>query len=162
MSINRGKKFEDQVREDLERTGAYVLRLYDPQGGYVGVANPCDFVVHRKGVTYMIECKAIHGNLLSINSNDPKKKYGQVSNTQWEGLLEASEHGLVAGLLVWWIDKDVTKFIPIQTANMLKAEGAKSIKYVISGGGVQTVQGRKKRVFFEYDFDRLFTDLFGF
>lgn len=162
MSVNRGKGFEEQVEQDLSNTGAYVLRLYDPQGGYMGVANPCDFVVCRKGCMYMLECKATHKATLSINSNDPKKKYGAVSNRQWEGLLEASRKGVVAGLLIWWVDNDVTKFVPIQTAEQLRNAGAKSLKHDICGGGIVTIKGRKKRVFYEYDFNQFFLDLFGF
>ena len=162
MSVNRGKDFEGVVQDGLEATGTYVLRLYDPQGGYVGVANPCDFVCYRHGVMYMFECKAVHGNLLSIHSNNPKKAYGLVSNKQWTGLKEAQQKGVIAGLIVWWVDKDITKFIPIQTANKLREEGAKSLKYDIEGGGIITIQGRKKRVFFDYDFNSLFTGLFGF
>lgn len=156
MSINRGKNFEGVVQECIEQLeDVYILRLYDPQGGYAGVSNPCDFIAYDGGQMYMLECKALHGNTFSIFSNDPKKKYGKVSNTQWEGMLEATQHnGVVAGLLIWWVDKDVTRFIPIQQAEQLRNTGAKSIKYDTDLG--IPIEGRKKRVYYEYDFENFF------
>ncbi len=159
MSVNRGKQFEDVVRDCLEKSGAYVLRLYDPQGGYVAVANPCDFVVWKDGQMYMLECKAIHGNLLSIHSNDPKRKYGLISNTQWQGLSEALEKSVVAGVLVWWIDKDITKFIPIDDLEAKRWAGNKSVRYDYPVG--YEIAGTKKRVFFDYDFTDFFRDCGG-
>ena len=156
--VNRGKDFEGIVKACMEEVSdTYVLRLYDPQGGYAGVANPCDFVVYHKQLQmYMIECKSLHGNTLSIFSNDPKKKYGKVSNTQWEGMLQATDYGVVAGLLVWWIDKDVTRFIPIQEAERLRSAGAKSIRYDADIPNSIYIEGKKKRVYFDYDFQNFF------
>lgn len=159
MSINRGKDFEGEVQTALEKDErTYVLRLYDPQGGYAGVANPCDFIVYHHDEwsvpeMYMLECKSLHGDRLSIYGNDPKKKYGKVSNKQWEGMLEASKHGVVAGVLIWWIDRDVTKFIPIQDLQRMREEGLKSIKYDVQAFNIE---GTKKRVYFDYDFKTFF------
>ena len=157
MAVNRGKDFEGVVQDCIEQLGyIYILRLYDPQGGYAGVSNPCDFIAYDGSQMYMLECKALHGNTFSIFSNDPKKKYGKVSNTQWEGMLEATLYGVVAGLLIWWVDKDVTRFIPIQQAEQLRNAGAKSIKYDTDLGIL--IEGRKKRVYYEYDFEKFFQE----
>lgn len=161
---NYGKPFENKIREQLEDAGIYCLRLFDPPKGYKGIANPCDILLHRKGVTYFLECKTIKKEAsISIYSNDPEGKhiYGNVSNGQWEGLLQAQESGIVSGLLVWWVARDTTKFIPIKTAERLRNNGAKSIRYDVSGGGVTELHGVKKRVYFDYDFERFFQDLFG-
>lgn len=157
-NTNRGKDFEAVVKEGIEKTGTYVLRLYDPQGGYASVANPCDFIAFRNHKMFMIECKSLHGNTFSIYSNDPKKKYGKVSNTQWEGLLEASKKGVVAGVLIWWIDADVTKFVPIQTLQNIRDKGAKSIRYDadLPWQSFIDIEGSKKRVYFDYDFEKFF------
>ena len=41
--MSRGKEFEGIVEECIERLGnVYIQRIYDVQGGYMGVANPCD------------------------------------------------------------------------------------------------------------------------
>lgn len=153
MSQNRGKEFEQIVKDCFKNcTNVYALRLYDPQGGYVSIANPADFIFYRKPKMYMVECKTIHGNTLPIFSNDPKKKYGNISNTQWEGMLEASEYGVVAGILCWWVDNDITRFLPIQSLREHRAAGNKSVRYDYDLPNSLIIKGEKKRVFFEYDF----------
>ena len=157
MSTNRGKEFEAITKECLEKVpGTYVLRLYDPQGGYASVANPCDFIVKHRSQMYMIECKSLHGNTFSISSNDPKKKYGKISNTQWEGMMEATSFGIISGVLIWWIDEDVTRFVPIQSLREIRDTGAKSIRYDRFIQNALTIRGEKKRVYFDYDFTEFF------
>ena len=159
MTVSRGKDFEAVVKDACERVSdTYTLRLYDPQGGFIGVSNPCDYVIYRHHNMYMIECKALHGNLLSIHTRDPKKKYGNISNTQWEGLLKASTVGVIAGVLVWWVDQDVTKFIPIQELEAIRNGGRKSIRYDLDIPYSNIIRGQKKRVFFDYDFESFFKE----
>ena len=154
--INRGKQFEDQIRSALEAVPETAVdRLIDPQAGYAGVGNICDFQVYHYPHEFYLECKSCYGNTLSIHTNNPKNKYGAVSNTQWEGMLKHSYvAGVVAGVFIWFIDHDITIFVPIQTLERVRNEGAKSInirnlkplnyEYYI-------VPATKKRVFFEYD-----------
>lgn len=157
MAVNRGKDFESIVKECMQRVpDTYVLRLYDPQGGYASVANPCDFIVSHKRQMYMIECKSVHKNLLPIFSPNPKNKYGNISNTQWEGMTEATQFGVVAGVLVWWIDHDITRFIPIQELQAIRDTGAKSIRYDTEIPNSIYIKGEKKRVYFDYDFEEFF------
>ena len=158
MAVNRGKSFEDKVKEACEKVSdTYILRLYDVQGGYVGVANPCDYIVFRHGIMYMFECKALHGNLLSIHSRDPKRKYGNISNTQWDEMLKASKCGVMSGVVVWWVDHDVTKFIPIRELQILRDIGKhNSIRYDLDIPNSITIEGEKKRVFFEYNMECFF------
>lgn len=160
MMVNRGKGFEDFVKVSMELVpNTYVLRLYDPQGGYAGVANPCDFIVYNRAKMYMIECKSVHKNLLPIYGNDPKKKYGNVSNTQWEGMLEATQRTdgqVIAGVLCWWIDHDITRFLPIQELENLRNAGAKSVRYDTNVSDSLVIAGTKRRVYFDYDFTEFF------
>ena len=161
MSVNRGKQFESVVKDAFECVqGVSVDRLYDNQSGYTGIATIADFVVYKEPYEYYIECKSVHGNRLSINSNDPKKKYGNISNKQWEGMLEKSKiQGVFAGVLCWFIDHDVTVFLPIQTLNIWKTQTfVKSVPYNIAEYDFDaiTIQGVKKRVFFDYDFKSFF------
>lgn len=153
MAQNRGKQFEEVVKDCFNQcTDTYALRLYDPQGGYVAVANPCDFIFYHRPKMYMVECKTIHGNTLPIYSPDPKKPYGNISRTQWEGLLEASKYGVVAGVMCWWVDNDVTRFLPIQSLVAYRAAGSKSVRYDYDLDNSLIIKGEKKRVFFNYDF----------
>ena len=159
MAENRGKSFESRIREASESVeDVELIRLYDPVGGLAGIDNICDFIIYKYPYEYLVECKSCHGNTLSIFSNDPKKKYGAISNKQWEGLLEASpKKGVVAGVMMWFIDHDITVFIPIKELARLRNKGDKSVnirtmnfkEYII-------IEGRKKRVFFDYDLREFF------
>lgn len=158
-AVSRGKSFEDNVKDSILKLGdVYIQRLYDPQGGQLGVSNPADFIAYKRPQFYLLECKSTHANTLSIYTapNPKKKKYGAFSNTQWEGMLGASKYGVVAGGLVWWIDHDVTKFIPIQELEKIRNIGAKSIRYDLDIPNSLIIKGRKKIVNFDYDFTEFF------
>lgn len=175
MAVNRGKKFEDIIKEAFEKIpDVSVVRLHDQTTGYLGSSNHCDFIVYKKPYEYHIECKSVHGNTLSIHSIPKPDKhgvlhgfYGNITDKQWEGLLEKSKiKGVFAGIICWWIDKDITRFIPIQILQCEKDDGMKSIRYDADLGiGYQDeyqfspvidLKGKKKRVFFDYDMDDFF------
>ena len=176
--VNRGKQFEDIIREAFEKVpDTSVVRLHDQTTGYLGSSNHCDFIVYRKPYEYHIECKSVHGNTLGIHSIPKKDKngvlhgfYGNITDTQWEGLLEkAKVPGVVAGVICWWVDKDVTLFIPIELLKYLYDKGDKSVRYDCDwqiGEPAEKpftfknihkcimIPGKKKRVFFDYDMER--------
>lgn len=173
MAVNRGKDFEHVIREAFEKiSDVSIDRLHDQTNGFAGSTNICDFIVYKKPYEYYIECKTVHGNTLSIHGNDEKHKYGNITNKQWEGLLEKSKiKGVFAGIICWWVDKDITRFIPIQLLQYLRERGDKSIRYDCDWNiaepddkpftfkNVQrciNIQGKKKRVFFDYDMDSFF------
>ena len=158
MAQNRGKQFEDVVREALERVpGVSVDRLHDQTNGYLGSSNICDFIVYKRPFELYLECKSVHGNTFSIHGTDEKHKYGNITNKQWEGLLEKSKiKGVVAGVLIWWVDKDVTRFVTIQSLQRIREHEFNSIRYdadVVQGEYLYTLKGKKKRVFFDYDME---------
>ena len=161
MSTNRGKQFEDVIRDAFKEVpDTSVYRLYDTMGGFSSVANVSDYIIYHYPYQYFVECKAIHKNTLSINSNDPKRKYGMISNTQWEGMLELSKiKGVYAGVICWWVDVDITRWLPIQVLDNLRNEGLKSIRYDTEADGIFSIDGQKKRVFFSYDMNRFFEDV---
>lgn len=152
MAENRGKKFENVVKKSfLKVPNVSIDRLHDQTNGFKGSQNICDFIVYREPYEYYIECKSVHGNTLPFSN---------ITETQWNGLLEKSKiEGVFAGVICWWIDKDITRFIPIQILQMLKEEGKKSINcYWDSCVDVYNIRyyipeikGKKKRVFFDYD-----------
>ena len=163
MPINRGKDFEKVIKESFEKVpNTTVIRLHDQTNGFMGSNNPCDFLIYSKPYLYAIECKSVHGNVLSINSNDPKKKYGLISNYQWQSLSEMSKvKGVVAGIICWWIDRDVTKFISMDELDMCKRNDYKSVRFdhePFTTDGFIDIPGDKKRVFFDYDMTK-FLDL---
>lgn len=164
MATNRGKEFEQRIKEAFEKVdGVSIDRLHDQTTGYLGSANICDFIVYKEPYEYYIECKSVHGNTLPFSN---------ITDTQWRGLLEKSKiKGVTAGVICWWIDKDVTLFIPIQILQKLKLEyNRKSIRYDNPLVGVRPdeeqpfvrqieIKGTKKRVFFDYDMKEFFNDL---
>ena len=146
MSVNRGKQFEEIVRKSFEKVpDTSVIRLHDQTNGFAGSTNPCDFIVYHYPNMYAIECKSVHGNTLP---------FSHISDNQWKGLDKLSKiKGVMAGVLCWWVDKDVTRFIQIGILNGLKENGLKSIRYDNALG--KLINGKKKRVFFDSDMEDL-------
>lgn len=151
MAVNRGKQFEDVVRNAFEKVpGVSIDRLHDQTTGFKGSQNICDFIVYREPYEYYFECKSVHGNVLPFRN---------ITETQWDGLLEKSKiEGVTAGIICWWIDKDKTVFIPIQTLELMRTVGIKSVRYdAIDDCDGDTdmieIKGKKKRVFFDYDME---------
>lgn len=149
MSINRGKQFEAVIKEAFERVpGVSIDRLHDQTTGYVGSSNICDFIVYKEPYEYYIECKSVHGNRLPLSN---------ITDIQWNGLLEKSKiEGVTAGIICWWVDKDITRFIPINTLVVMREHDYKSYKFdvdVYQGESSYIIKGKKKRVFFDYDME---------
>lgn len=147
MSVNRGKQFEEVVKDSFQKVpNTSVIRLPDPVQGYLGYRNICDFIVYHKPHQYFIECKSVHGNIFPFSN---------ITDNQWQGMLEQSKiTGVVAGVLCWWIDKDKTVFMPIQTLELMKTAGVKSVRYdIVCDGDTHMIEihGKKKRIFFDYD-----------
>jgi hypothetical protein len=108
----------------------------------------------------------VHGNTLPFSN---------ITDNQWEGMLKAAQHkGVIAGVICWWVDKDVTMFMPIQLLDYLHKKGDKSIRYDcdwnIGEPGDKPftfknvyecipIQGKKKRVFFDYDMNAFFGEV---
>ena len=122
-------------------------RFPDPMAGYAGIRNICDFGVYRYPFQYYFECKAFSGNTLNFNS--------AITKDQWRGLIEKSSiTGVIAGVMVWFIDHDITVMVPMQELVRLRNDGAKSlnVKDIKENKVIHfIIPGKKKRVFFDYD-----------
>lgn len=150
MAVNRGKKFEEIIKEAFMKVpGVSIDRLHDQMTGYkVTSANPCDFIVYKQPYEYYIECKSVHGNTLPFSN---------ITDNQWRGLLEKSKiPGVYAGIICWWIDKDATWFIPIEDLQEKKENGFKSIRFDQPGYYWVPIVGEKKRIFWDYDMTEFF------
>lgn len=155
MAVNRGKDFENVVREAFEKVpNVSIDRLHDQTTGWKGSTNICDFIVYREPYEYYIECKSVHGASLPFSN---------ITDTQWSGLLEKSKiEGVFAGIIVWFVDKDATKFIPIELLQAMKEHNMKSIRYDFTLFGKDCcieIKGKKKRVFFDYDMEKFLDEL---
>lgn len=154
MTVNRGKDFEEVVRDGFKSvSNTSVIRLPDPMAGYAGVKNICDFIVYNYPYQYLIECKSVHGNTLPFSN---------ITDNQWKGMLEMSAHkGVVAGVMCWFNDHDKTVFIPIQCLEVYKQSGYKSINVKDLDSppfvtDIIEVPGKKKRIMFDYDMAKFF------
>ena len=154
MVNNRGKKFEQVIREAFEKVpGVSIDRIPDQTMHHKGAANICDFIVYKEPYEYYIECKSVHGNTLPFSN---------ISSAQWEGLLKKSKiEGVFAGVICWWVNKDVTLFIDIRRLEYLRDAGLKSIRYDNEEWTdlIMPIKGKKKRIFFEYDMEQFFKEV---
>lgn len=151
MSQNRGKQFELVVRRAFEALpDVSIDRLHDQTTGFIGSSNICDFIVYRKPYEFYFECKSVHGNTLPFQN---------ITETQWNGLLEKSKiKGVFAGVICWWVDRNVTAYIPIQSLVIMREElGQKSVRF--DNNYILPIAGKKKRVFFEYDMEVLLNEI---
>ena len=148
MSVNRGKDFEKVIKEAFEKVpGVSIDRLHDQMNGFAGSANISDFIMYKYPHEYYIECKSVHGNTLPFSN---------ISKNQWNGMLEkCTIDGVFAGVMCWWIDKDITRFIPIVELETMRTNGYKSVAWN-TVCNAYVVPGKKKRVFFEYDMEQFF------
>lgn len=152
MAVNRGKDFEQRVKEDLLRLGADVSleRLPDQMSGYRGSKNPCDYFCYMYPNLYYLECKTTNENTFPISGL-----------TQYDSLLERrGRRGVRSGVLLWAIKHEKVFYIPISTFEKLKAEGKKSfnVKYESLPDYPSIVlPSKKRRVFLETDYTLLTT-----
>lgn len=153
MAVNRGKQFEQLFRDGFSKLpNVSIDRLRDPVGGQLGIRNICDFIVYQQPNQFYFECKAIHGNTLNFKTH--------ISDYQWQGLTEKAKiSGVVAGVVVWFIDHEITFFISINELNKELSKGKKSVnikdiydEYDINTTQIIMVTGKKKRLFFDYNF----------
>lgn len=149
MPVNRGKDFEQVIRKAFGAVDdVSVYRLQDSMGGYSGVANICDLIVYKYPSQYFIECKSHHGNTLPLTC---------ISDNQLNGMYEMSKiTGVCAGVIVWFVDKDVTYFKDIRKIVAMKESGAKSLRF--DDEDVVKISGKKKRVFFDYNMADFFNE----
>ena len=149
MGTNRGKQFEEVIKKSfLKLKNVSVDRIHDQTNGYAGSSNICDFIVYKYPYQYYIECKSVHGNTFPLSN---------LTDKQYKGLLNKSKiYGVCTGVLIWYIDRDVTVFVPISFIKWQKELGRKSIQYgLVSQCKFENIEnpivikGKKKRVFFD-------------
>jgi penicillin-binding protein-related factor A (putative recombinase) len=148
--LQRGKDFEEIIKKDfLKVPDTTVERLPDPVQGYLGVRNPCDFIVYHYPNIYYIECKTTHSHRLP---------FGNITFNQRTLMLEASKvKGVIAGLIVWFIPCEKTYFIPIQLIEKYRLEGVKSLNVNSQDTSEWIgIRGDKKRIFYDYDLEWFF------
>ena len=145
MGKNRGKQFEEVIKKSFQKVdNCYIQRLYDPGFGYSGVKNFADFFVFSSPYLIFLECKSVDGGTLN---------FSRITENQLKGLEEVSKrNNIVAGVLIWFKERDFTCFVPIEELIKAKERGLKSISFALIDNLYHIpLNGQKKRVLFEYD-----------
>ena len=147
MPVSLGKKFEEHFSTQLEDAAICFDRFKDDTAGYKGIRNICDFSVFFNGYLFYIECKSIHGKTFN---------YANLTDNQYTGLLDKCEYDkVIAGVLIWFIDCDVTVFVPITVIKQHKELlNYKSFKSYEIPDMCTIFEGKKLRKFFKYDIDK--------
>lgn len=142
MATNRGKAFEKIIYDGFnEIPDVSIDRIPDQTMRYKGRTNVSDFIVFCSPFEHYIECKTVHGHRLSFSKI-----------TQFDALLEKNKiRGVDAGVICWWVDKDVTRWLPIESLDTMRRIGCKSISFDDALIGSIAISGRKKKVYFDYD-----------
>ena len=144
---NRGKKFEDVIKESfLKCPNVSIDRLRDAPKKMKNVDNPSDFIVYKYPHEVYVECKSHKGNTLPFSC---------IREEQIRGMQEKSMiNGVKAGVILWFIDHDMTVWIPIDEVVCWRDMGNKSIniKDIYKFNNI-VIQGKKKRIYFDYDME---------
>lgn len=155
MSQNRGKDFEGVIKDCLLKVPDIdVQRLYDTTNGFAGVKQPSDFSVYLFPYKYYLECKSTNQHTLNRSAI-----------SQLDALHEKSKiKGVTAGVFIWYIQDDLTVFIPVETLYehfYTRDKKSVAVKDIISkdlqkSGKYYVLKGEKKRVFWNYDMQDFF------
>lgn len=119
--MNRGKQFEAQLRAGFLKFPSTISfnRIADPVGGFAGVRNCCDFIVYKNPTIFYLEAKSRKGNTFSLTDIPPNQYLGMLDKVTCKGV--------IAGFIIWYLDHQITAFVPIQEVQRLKDLGKKSI-----------------------------------
>jgi Holliday junction resolvase len=118
MSLNKGKQFEQKLREDFIRSFPFgtIDRINDSMTGYRTISNISDFVAYNYPLLYYIECKSHNGNTFPL-----------VNLTQYDKLMrKVGIKGVRAGVVLWMIEHDKVLYLPISFIKYLKENDYKS------------------------------------
>lgn len=136
FEVDFKKQFEEQLRNST------IIRLYDTTAGFKNVTNPCDFICYDFPNLFMFELKAIKGNRLNFKSH--------ISKNQWEGLLkEGKKFGVYAGILCWFIEKNVIRYYDIVELEYRKINDHKSVTWEWG----MNVPATQRRLFFNINME---------
>lgn len=157
IAQNEGKKFEQDIKASIPDT-CWLYRLRDNASSFANGTNTrftssniCDYFLFDDitRTLCLIECKSTKGTSVSVN---------MIRENQINGLLEASKHNLVAGMLInFRNENNDTFFITIdEFINMMNSINKKSfnIKDLESIGAIR-VGSIKKRTRYIYNISNL-------
>lgn len=148
--INKGKQFEKLFREQVEALGdVYCYRILD-YSNFMGISNPCDYICYYKPNMYMIECKTTAGASLPF-----KNISGYQLKSLWESFIK---YFIDSYVIVWYYEKETCRAIPISVIKEMIDGNKKSIRYDHKDRRIINITGKKKRVYYDWDWESLFKE----
>lgn len=151
MVANRGKDFERELSKQFTSTGLCFDRIKDDMSGFKGSSNISDFNVFFEGKLFYIECKAVHGKTFN---------YSLLRDSQYFGLLQKTKFpNVFAGVLIWFVDLDITVYVPIHVVKDHKELNQKSFKADNIPSVCTRWVGTKRRVFIDYEILQNFNNI---
>lgn len=150
MSINKGKAFENQFKRDWLKLGdSSCDRLPDIMSGYKAISGISDFIAYKYPKIFYAECKVVeNGNTFVLSRL-----------TQYDKLItKKGITGVIAGAVIWFVEKNKVVYVPIETFEKLKQDGMKSfnIKYLETNEYYAVdIPSIKKRTFMDSDYSVL-------
>lgn len=161
IAQNEGKLFENAIKNSVPDT-CWIYRLRDNASSFSGGANTrfassniCDYIAFDDitRTLFLWELKSTKGTSIPLN---------MIRQNQIDGLLEASKHNLVAGLILnYRNENNDTFFITIdEFVNMMNSINKKSfnIKDLESIGAIR-IASTKKRTRYTYDIENLIKEI---
>lgn len=161
MAQNAGKLFEADVKASIPKNCWY-YRLRDNASSFAGGENTrftsnniCDCLIFDDitKTLLLVECKSTKGTSVPLT---------MIRENQKNGLIEASQHHLIAGLLVnYRNENNDTFFITINDyVEMIKRINKKSfnIKDLLANGAIK-VSCSKKRSRYRYEIGKLINEI---
>lgn len=149
MAANRGKQWEQKIKEDFSKlSGAYIYRVPDQLGGLKGQTGICDFISYCFPKIFFLEAKTILGNTFPITNFTQFDKLMTIPNVK----------GVHRGVLIWFQDHSRVIYVPLLTIAKMKSDGKKSVnirKIDDEGYEYLNIPAVQKRVFLDCDYSVL-------
>lgn len=161
ISKNEGKKFEEDVKSSVPEN-CWIYRLRDNASSFANGTNTrftssniCDYILldDITKTLFLIECKSTNGTSIPL---------AMIRENQIEGLKEASNHNLVAGLLVNFRNKrNDTFFILIDKyLKMMETLNKKSFNiHDLENISAARIESEKKRTRYRYNINKMIKEL---
>lgn len=152
MAQNRGKQWENKLKEDIKKSfngQCFLMRVPDQMNGHKSTSkNLCDFILFIKGRLFLIEAKTVLGNTFPLTNF-----------TQYDKLMTVpDEKGIHKGVMIWFQDHQDVVYVPLSTITKMKTDGKKSVnikKIDEEGYDYVRIPSVKKRVFLDSDYSVL-------
>lgn len=157
IAKNQGKLFEQDFQKSIPPT-CWIYRLRDNASSFANgsatrftSSNICDYILFDdiSKTLFLIECKSTQGTAVPLS---------MVRDTQIKGLVDASKHNLIAGILInFRNDTNNTYFISIDNyVKMVNDINKKSfnIKDLLANNAIE-IYSSKKRTRYTYDIQEM-------